>query len=105
MDRRMGYLAVGIFSVDNIHNKNQLFLDIDSIEQAVIADPVTKDRTKVAFQAFDIRSQERIITQGRIDIILDFGITRFIDPRDDLLLKSQGLSNPEITRRFDSCRP
>jgi len=33
-------LAIGIFAVSNVQNKNQLFIKIDSVEKAVITDPV-----------------------------------------------------------------
>ena len=85
----------------DVQNEDHLFFRVDGIKDAIVTDSIPKNSTKLAFQPFDIRPQERIIPQQGVDIILDSGIIAGIHSRRYLFLKGQRLSNLELTRRFD----
>lgn len=74
---------------------------IDCVEQSVVADTVPVDIGVFAFEAFDVRTKERIFTKHRIHVVSDFRIEGVqLTTLLQLALKRLGFSDAKAIRRW-----
>jgi hypothetical protein len=62
---------VGILPVHKIQDEDKLSFNIDSVEQSIIAYPVSEDAAQLPFQSFDIRSVIGAGSKPRVYGLLD----------------------------------
>jgi hypothetical protein len=73
---------------------------IHCVEESVVPDSVSVDIGELAFEAFDVGAEERIVTQDRINVVLDLRIERVqLTALLQLALKRLGFSNLKAIRR------
>jgi hypothetical protein len=95
----MATLTIGVFSIYDIQNKNDLLFRSNGKENAVVPDAVTVNGAQITFESLDIRAEKRIGSQRRINSLLNFGIVTRINARRYFFLKSRRFSNAETLIR------